>query len=84
MSSLPGYDAWRTGGRYRSSLGYVTCPGCDEATAVTYEEEYGAGSWTPEECKYCGRAFEGDEAWEDDDGPDPDRAYDLMREEELG
>lgn len=84
MDGMRGLDAYITGGRYRSSLGYVTCPGCDSQNPVTYEEEYGTGWWTPEECTTCGRAYEGDEAWEEDEGPDPDRAYDLMREEELG
>jgi hypothetical protein len=72
MDGMRGLDAWITGGRYNASQGLVTCPSCEEQTAVTAETEYGATTWTPEECKHCGAAFSGDEPWEDDEPPEPD------------
>lgn len=71
MDGMRGLDAWITGGRYSSSRGDVICP-CGETTHVTAETEYGSITWTPEECKNCGRVFEGDEEWIDDEPPEPD------------
>lgn len=79
MSSLPGYDAWRTGGDYSKQLLVVLCPECDEWTPVKAETEYGSTYWTPEECKHCDHSFTGDETWESDEGPDP---YDRYEEED--
>jgi ribosomal protein S27E len=66
------YDRWATGGRYSTDRLWVECPDCEERTAVLAETEYGTTTWTPEECKTCGRAFLGDERWEDDEPPEPD------------
>lgn len=70
--SLPGYDAWATGGRYRRELIAVRCDECDEWTPVTADTEYGATEWTPDECCRCGAPFTGDEDWHDDEPPDPE------------
>jgi hypothetical protein len=74
-----GLDAHITGGRYSSCPMRVRCAECDEWTAVVAETEYGATTWTPEECgnPNCGAAFEGDEDWVDDEPPEPEpRDYD--------
>ncbi len=71
-------DRHITGGHYSKALLLVTCP-CGEQTAVDAESEYGMTTWSPEECPKCLRGFDGDEPWEDDEGPDPDRAYDESR-----
>lgn len=53
------YDRYITGGRYRKAPETVYChtPECldrGEPQEVTYESEYGAGWYTPEECPACG------------------------------
>lgn len=68
-------DRWITGGRYSRVLIVVTCPACEEQTPVEAETEYGVTTWSPEECRACGREFDGDETWADDE-PDPDRFRD--------
>ncbi len=78
--SLPGYDAWATGGRYDKQLLRATCTHCGEQNPVTAETEYGATTWTPEECPECHKPWGEDAPWEDDE-PDPDAAYDRMRED---
>lgn len=78
MDGMRGLDAWITGGRYSSSRGDVTCP-CGEVTLVTMETEYGSTTWEPGECK-CGREFEGDEPWVDDE---PDYPEDDVYWEEV-
>lgn len=70
--SLPGYDAWATGGRYVKSLILVHCEECDQATPVVAETEYGAETWTPDECRHCGATFPDDAEWVDDEPPEPD------------
>ena len=72
MDGMRGLDAWITSGRYSSSLLLVTCSACGDETTVTAETEYGATTWTPEECRHCGHAFDGDEDWREDEPPDPD------------
>ena len=71
MSSLPGYDAWATGGRYSKDLIRAHCDECEEWTPVTAESEYGAETWTPDECKYCGAPFGADAVTEPDEPPEP-------------
>lgn len=71
MSLLSGYDAWATGGRYSAAPMRVECSACGEWTPVVAETEYGATTWTPEECSNCGEPFDGDERWEDDEPPEP-------------
>ena len=53
-----------TSGRYRSEYLLVTCFNCRNNTVVEAETEYGATTWTPEECSNCLEPFEGDEDWE--------------------
>ena len=74
--SIPGLDAWITGGRASSEAILVHCPSCEEYTQVVAETEYGMTYWTVTECSHCGREFEGDEPYELDDGP-YDRCDDL-------
>lgn len=51
--SLPGYDAWATGGRFQSDPVEVTCV-CGNSWLDSLETEYGAGSLTVhEECPVC-------------------------------
>ena len=64
-------DAWITSGRYSKCEMLVTCPECEETTAVTSETEYGMTSWEPAECAHCSRQFTGSEDWCEDEGPDP-------------
>jgi hypothetical protein len=71
-------DRYITGGRYSAAAGLVTCP-CGEQVAVEAETEYGTTTWSPEECPKCGRAFDGDEPWVDDEGPQP---FDTHEERE--
>ena len=68
--SLPGYDAWRTGGDYSKDLLVVTCAHCGTETAVTSETEYGASYWTPAECPTCLREYDEHTPWETDNGPE--------------
>lgn len=74
-------DRYITGGRYSSERLLVACPGCGETTPVDAESEYGATTWSPEECPKCGREFEGDEKFEADEGPDVE--YDYQDREEA-
>ena len=78
MSGLPGYDAWATGGRYSRELLVALCPECEEWSPVTAESEYGATTWTPEECPRCGAEWPEDARTELDEPPEPDRD-DLRR-----
>jgi len=72
MDGMRGLDAWITSGRYSASWAWVTCRACDEQTLVHCETEYGATTWSPEECKHCDRPFDGDEPWEEDEPPVPE------------
>lgn len=77
-------DRWITGGRYSAAPGWVTCKSCNERSAVLAETEYGATTWSPEECPKCGAEFSGDETWEDDEPPEAtdeeiDRSFDAYR-----
>jgi len=71
MSGLPGYDAWKTSGRYSSCPMVVFCK-CGESTPVVAETEYGCTTWSPEECSSCGEEFTGEEDWTVDEGPEPE------------
>ena len=52
--SLPGYDAWKTGGQYGSLPVRVVCTDCGEEWDGDACEEYGAGWLEPyEECPKC-------------------------------
>ena len=52
--SLPGYDAWATGGRYNHYPADLECSACGWQGSGEYHEEYGAGWTDPEECPECG------------------------------
>lgn len=65
-------DRWITGGRYRSEQLRATCEKCGESSAVLAESEYGATTWTPEECPACGTPWSEDTPWADDEPPEPD------------
>lgn len=80
--SLPGYDAWATGGRYTSQPLRATCTHCGESAPVTAETEYGATVWLPEECPSRGEPWDEEAPWEVDE-PDWDALYDRHREEEM-
>jgi hypothetical protein len=67
---MRGLDAWITSGRYSKDLIVVTCPTCETDTPVVAETEYGATEWSPGECSKCGRSFEGDEQWVEDEPPE--------------
>ena len=59
METLPGYDAWKLGGDYRSERGEAYChnPVCSEFNALIYidiETEYGRSYWRPDTCPQCG------------------------------
>lgn len=73
-------DRWITGGRYEKQALRATCAECGKSSAVLAETEYGATTWTPEECPECHTPWAEDTPWEDDE-PDPDIAYDRMRED---
>jgi len=53
------YDAWATGGRYSKDIDATVychnraCADYGQPQSVLYEEEYGAGWYTPEECPTC-------------------------------
>jgi len=53
-----------------TATGYVTCPSCEEGTFITAETERGVKTWTPAACGSCGRAFAGDEDWDDEEDED--------------
>jgi hypothetical protein len=67
---MSAYDRYLAG--YRSSTETVwcsnpACPNHTEAVEVTYEFEYGAGWYSPEECE-CGGDWLEDKPKGDDDG----------------
>lgn len=65
-------DRWITGGRFREEQILVTCGACGEPTPVTASTDYGATDWDPGQCGSCGRGFDGDESFQDDEPPEPD------------
>ena len=75
MMNRDALDRYITSGRYSESLMLVTCSHCGDTTRVAAETEYGATTWSPEECGKCKEPFEGDETWIEDE-PDPDRMED--------
>lgn len=81
---MRGLDAYITSGRYSKAIGWAQCPKCGNQTMVVAETEYGGTTWEPGECetKGCGHEFTGEEPWEDAE-PDPDLAYDRMRDDEF-
>jgi len=78
---MRGLDNWITSGRYSESAGYVMCKKCGYETFVVAETEYGATTWTPEECsnKKCLHTFDGDEEWTD--AEPPEQEYNLGDED---
>jgi len=69
---LPGYDTWL--GRYHCSEITVycvnaACPNADGLTAL-YENEYGQGWITPEDCPVCHSELLDEPKEEDDDDDD--------------
>lgn len=71
--SIPGLDAWITGGRASSEAILVHCPSCEEYTQVVAETDYGQTYWSIMECSHCSYSFNGDESYEiDDSGDDND------------
>lgn len=73
--SEPNYDSYLAG--YRRQTVEVWCRNkeCDNhsgPTTVTYEEEYGAGWTTPEECDRCGGEWTFDAPDEEDEDDDED------------
>lgn len=54
------YDKWATGGRYSRDPSVIVfchnqaCKEYGEVQEASYEKEYGAGWYTPEECPTCG------------------------------
>lgn len=73
--SLPGYDAWATGGRYRTNPLHIKCGECDHEFGGQACTEYGATWYEPEECPQCGSEIL--EEWVSDEvEPDPADWYD--------
>lgn len=78
---MSAHDRYLAG--YRSTPVGVTCKQCGNEWDDTYTEEYGAG-WLEhhEECPECGASGDDLDLGEPD-GPDPDEAYDRMRDDEA-
>ena len=72
-------DRWIAGGRYRRDQDATVfchnkaCADYGEPQGVMYEEEYGAGWYTPEECPACGGE------WSEESPPDVEVYLDGRR-----
>jgi hypothetical protein len=71
MSDFPGYDAWATGGRYRSWPVVIECLSCGNEFSATGHHEYGTVWIEPEECPVCGEYEDENLIVRNDEGPDP-------------
>lgn len=66
---MSAHDRWLAAYRSHTTEVWCTNPACPQhkdCTTVTYEAEYGAGWYTPEECA-CGHEWTDEQPKENDD-----------------